>query len=95
MQELVIIYQQKIHFITTFALAFSKHVAFTDAHASLGDSHLRSILEATCFSDGYEEKLHAGVFFVLLSQMRLCCISLEQKQNLSLNCHELSLKYIP
>ena len=28
----------------------------TDARASLGDSYLRSILEATCFSDGNEEK---------------------------------------
>ena len=48
--------QQKNDFITTFALAFGKQVAMTDAHASLGDSYLRSILEAS-FSDVFLEAL--------------------------------------
>ena len=51
--------QQKNDFITTFALAFGKQVAMTDAHASLGDSYLRSILEAN-FSDSNEEYRNAG-----------------------------------
>ena len=79
----MIIQQQKIDFITTFALAFGKQVAMTDARASLSDSYLRSILEAS-FSDGYEEH-HTRVFCVLLSQMRLCCISIEQKTKSILN----------
>lgn len=57
----MIIQQQKADFITTFALAFGKQVAMTDARASLSDSYLRSILEATCFSDGYEEH-HTRVY---------------------------------
>ena len=67
----MIIQQQKIDFITTFALAFGKQVAMTDARASLSDSYLRSILEATCFSDGYEEKPYAGVLYFALPNAAL------------------------
>ena len=72
--------QQKNDFITTFALAFGKQVAMTDAHASLGDSYLRSILEAS-FSDSYEEYRNAGapyrwgVLFPSGMVVKLSCFS--------------------
>ena len=73
--------QQKNDFITTFALAFGKQVAKTDAHASLGDSYLRSILEAN-FSDSNEEYRNAGatpyrwgVLFPSGIVVKTCCFS--------------------
>jgi len=70
--------QQKADFITTFALAFGKQVAMTDARASLSDSYLRSILEATCFSDGYEEH-HARVY--CFPAAGVCCSPAEMLLN--------------
>ena len=74
----MIIQQQKADFITTFALAFGKQVAMTDARASLSDSYLRSILEATCFSDGYEEH-HTRVY--CFPAAGVCCSPAEMLLN--------------